>query len=140
MYVSKYKHFNSRSFKFVWKYNYFVVVIVLQVFRGSSKRRNAANVQIGLKHPECPPSPDLSGLTEEEISVLKDVFRREEEFESEIGGRQQYVSNDIFSSKAPGKKRSLNTGISRQPNQCLIWSRCFSWRDMKRNICLCKLF
>ena len=59
-----------------------------QVFKGSSKRKKGIGQEVH-EPPECPPSPDLSGLNEDEIAVLKNVFKREEEFESEVGNRQQ---------------------------------------------------
>ena len=38
---------------------------------------------VGLAKPIAPPSPDLSGLTHDEVTILKDVLKRQEEFENE---------------------------------------------------------
>ncbi|XP_046357037.1 regulating synaptic membrane exocytosis protein 1-like isoform X1 [Haliotis rufescens] len=45
--------------------------------------------------PMCPPSPDLSGLTPDEIAILKDVFRRQEEFERQEHVRVRQISDDV---------------------------------------------
>lgn len=68
-----------------------VLNIQLQVFRSSSKKKKGVNGTDGqrMSEPQSPPSPDLSAFTAEEISVLKDVFRRQEVFETEVEDRQQ---------------------------------------------------
>ncbi|KAL5021135.1 hypothetical protein ScPMuIL_000290 [Solemya velum] len=55
----------------------------------SSKQKNAVPT------PQCPPSPDLSGLTENEIEALRDVFRRQEQFEQEELERIQKLKDEL---------------------------------------------
>ncbi|KAH3849439.1 hypothetical protein DPMN_091840 [Dreissena polymorpha] len=66
--------------------------IVKKVLRSSTRRqkrsvcKTPSNGSTAEEHgvlppPQAPPSPDLTGLTPEEIAVLKEVMRRQEEFE-----------------------------------------------------------
>ena len=64
-----------------------------QVLRsGSGKKYGNKKDQLsplGPAKPVPPPSPDLSGLTHEEATILRDVLKRQEEFENEEINRKE---------------------------------------------------
>jgi len=80
------------------------------VLRGSSKKKqraagNAERTPEGEKGsgPQTPPSPDLSGLSTEEMAILRDVLRRQEQLESTEVDREKYeLLSHPFKSREQG--------------------------------------
>ncbi|XP_067678903.1 regulating synaptic membrane exocytosis protein 2-like [Haliotis asinina] len=72
---------------------------------GSSKSR-----VISQPPPMSPPSPDLSGLTPGEIAILKDVFRRQEEFERQEHVRVRQISIDVEKYEKSVQKQASTQG------------------------------
>ncbi|XP_060574949.1 regulating synaptic membrane exocytosis protein 2-like [Ruditapes philippinarum] len=71
--------------------------IVKKVLRTSGKKKKNNNSEKRRASvPESPPSPDLTGLNPEEIAILKDVLKRQEEFESEEVGRQRRLREHLI--------------------------------------------
>ncbi|KAK3609742.1 hypothetical protein CHS0354_029189 [Potamilus streckersoni] len=73
--------------------------IMKKVLHPGSWRQNSRKSNIlsppGAANPVCPPSPDLTGLTPEEINILKDVFKRQELFEVEEQERQRKLAEEL---------------------------------------------
>ena len=65
----------------------------LQVLRsGSGKKYGSKKDQlspVGTAKPVSPPSPDLSGLSHDELTILRDVLKRQEEFDNEEVNRKE---------------------------------------------------
>ncbi|XP_041358994.1 regulating synaptic membrane exocytosis protein 1-like isoform X2 [Gigantopelta aegis] len=56
--------------------------------------------------PMCPPTPELTTLTPEELLILRDVFRRQEQFEREESERIRKISNDLQEFEQTVKEQS----------------------------------
>ncbi|XP_053395165.1 regulating synaptic membrane exocytosis protein 2-like [Mercenaria mercenaria] len=83
--------------------------IVKKVLRSSGKKkRNNHGSEKGRRSsvPENPPSPDLTGLNPEELAILKDVLRRQEELESEEVDRQQRLREHLVTYEDEVKKHA----------------------------------
>ena len=86
----------SYSRKLYWVHIYSVYkkcTVYLQVLRsGSGKKYGSKKDQlspVGTAKPVSPPSPDLSGLSHDELTILRDVLKRQEEFDNEEVNRKE---------------------------------------------------
>ncbi|KAL4235963.1 FYVE-type zinc finger [Mactra antiquata] len=81
--------------------------IVKKVLRSSGKKKK---IHLHLEHqknaPQDPPSPDLSSLKPYEVAILRDVLKRQEEFESEETSRRQRLHDCLVSYEDEVKKQA----------------------------------
>ncbi|XP_059166066.1 regulating synaptic membrane exocytosis protein 1-like isoform X2 [Physella acuta] len=70
--------------------------LLRKVIKPWNAAKDASNTNTSDK-PVCPPSPDLSHLTPDEINVINDVIRRQEEFDRQEANRVKKLKEDLDS-------------------------------------------